>query len=562
MTRAGLEPGGRLRRIPARIAWTVAIAVPLAFLAVFFAWPVGAILLRGIVADGRVDLGAFGDVLGAGRTYRILAQTLWMAFAGTLGSVLLGIPGAYILYRCRFPGRAVLRGLATVPFVLPTVVVGMAFRALLSERGPLGFLGLDGTTTAVVLAMIFFNFSVVVRQVGTLWATLDPRTAEAARTLGASPFRAFRTVTLPRLGPAIASAGSLVFLYCSTAFGIVLTLGSPGYGTLETEIYLQTRVHLDLPVAAVLSILQFLIVLAAVIVSNRVRLGTETSLRLRETKDAPLGRADAWPAAITFATIGILILSPLAALVVRSFQRGGEWSLGNYALLATSGSGFAGGATVLQALEHSLRIALDAAVIALVIGIPLALVLSRRSRSPGVLRTQRVIDGAVMLPLGVSAVTVGFGFIVSLQAWSPQLAHSGLLVPLAQAVVALPLVVRSLVPVLRAIDPRLREAAMTLGASPGRVLRTVDGPFLVRGLGLAAGFAFAVSLGEFGATSFLASPNYVTLPVLIVRLLGRPGADNYGMALAGAVILAVVTATVMIVCERLRPRGVREGQGW
>src|SRR5699024_10600536 len=100
----------------------------------------------------------------------------------------------------------------------------------------------------------------------------------------------------------------------------------------------------------------------------------------------------------------------------------------------------------------------------------------------------------------------GFGFIVSLQATWPQLALSGMLVPLAQAVVALPLVVRSLVPVLRAIDPRLREAAATLGASPGRVLRTIDGAFLTRGLGLAAGFAFAVSLGEFGATTFLASP--------------------------------------------------------
>ncbi|WP_225735834.1 ABC transporter permease [Gulosibacter chungangensis] len=545
-----------------KIAWTAAAAVPLAFLAIFFVWPVGAIITRGFVQDGSLSLAIFGEVLGETRTWRIVAQTLWMAVAGTLGSVILGIPGAYILYRCRFPGRGILRGIATVPFVLPTVVVGVAFRALLADRGPLGFLGLDGTTTAVILAMIFFNYSIVVRQVGTLWASLDPRMPEAARSLGASPLRAFRTVTLPQLGPAIASAASLVFLYCSTAFGIVITLGQPGYGTLETEIYLQTRVFLNLPGAAVLSILQFIIVLIAVVVSNRARRGTETSLKLGEAKDARLGRGDLWPAVVTFVTIATLIIAPLLALVLRSLQRGGEWSLANYALLTTSGSGFSGGATVIQALEHSLKIALDATVIALVIAVPLALVLSRRTRSRRFQRAQRLIDGAVMLPLGVSAVTVGFGFIVSLQATVPQLAMSGLLVPLAQAVVALPLVVRSLVPVLRAIDPRLREAAATLGASPSRILLTVDGPFLARGLGLAAGFAFAVSLGEFGATSFLARPDYVTLPVLIVRLLSRPGADNYGMALAAAVLLAAVTALVMTVCEKLRPRGAGEVTGW
>ncbi|QUY60830.1 Iron ABC transporter permease [Gulosibacter molinativorax] len=544
-----------------KIAWTAAAVVPLAFLAVFFGWPVGAILARGFVTDGQFSLAMFGEVLGESRTWRIVAQTLWMAIGGTLGSVLLGIPGAYILYRRRFPGRAVLRGIATVPFVLPTVVVGVAFRALLAKQGPLGFLGLDGTTTAVILAMVFFNFSIVVRQVGSLWATLDPRMTEAARTLGASPFRAFRTVTLPQLGPAIASSASLVFLYCSTAFGIVVTLGQPGYGTLETEIYTQTTVFLNLPGAAVLSVLQFAIVLVAVLVSNRARSGTETTLKLGEVKDARLGRGDLWPAIVTFGTIGTLILAPLVALVARSLQRGGEWSFANYALLGTSGTGFAGGATVLEALDHSLKIALDATMIALAIGVPLALVLSRRTKSRGFQRAQRVIDGAVMLPLGVSAVTVGFGFIVSIQAFAPQLAMSGLLVPLAQAVVALPLVVRSLVPVLRAIDPRLREAAATLGASPARILRTVDGPFLARGLGLAAGFAFAVSLGEFGATSFLARPDYVTLPVLIVRLLSRPGADNYGMALAAAVLLAAVTATVMVVCEKLRPRGAGEVTG-
>ena len=544
------------------MGWGLAVLVPVALLTVFFGWPVGAMLWRGLSTEGRVDLGPLIEVLTTERTWRIIAQTLGMALAGTVGSVLLGVPGAFALYRLRFPGRLALRALVAIPFVLPTVVVGVAFRALLAKQGPLGFLGLDGTITAVVLAMVFFNYSVVVRTVGLMWSSLDVRAVDAARTLGASSWRAFRTVTLPQLMPAIASAASIVFLFCSTAFGIVQTLGRPGVGTIETEIYVQTTlVHLD--TAAVLSCIQFFIVIAVVLVSNRLRRSTETSLRMRDTRPRAPQRPDLAALVVTVAIAIVLVAAPLVALVARSFSTREGWGTRNYELLATSsGAGFGGGTTVLEALDHSVRIAIDATWIALLIAVPLALVLSRRPKSASWMRGQRLLDGAIMLPLGVSAVTVGFGFVVSIQAVVPDLARTGLLVPIAQAVVAVPMVVRVLVPTLRAIDPRQREVAATLGADPGRILRTIDGPVLVRGLGLGAGFAFAMSLGEFGATSFLASPEFITLPVLIARLLGRPGADNYGIAMAGAVILALLTAGVMLIAEQLRPRDAKEGPLW
>ncbi len=120
----------------------------------------------------------------------------------------------------------------------------------------------------------------------------------------------------------------------------------------------------------------------------------------------------------------------------------------------------------------------------------------------------------------------------------------------------MPIVVRTVLPVRRAVVPRLRQAAATLGAGPGRVLASVDLPMVVRSLGLAIGIAFAVSMGEFGATAFLARPDVPTLPVVVFRLIGRPGADNYGMALAASVVLAVLTAGVMALAERLRVPGV------
>ena len=217
-------------------AWTVAVLVPLAFLVVFFAYPVAVMAGRGFVSDGRLDLSGFADVFARPRTWRIIGQTLAQAGLATTVSVLLGVPGAYVLYRRRFAGRAAVRALVTVPFVLPTVVVGVAFRSLLVENGPLGFLHLDGTFAAVVAALVFFNYAIVVRGVGGMWERLDPRAEQAARALGATPWRALRTVTLPALTPAIASAASLVFLFCATAFGTVLVLGGLRYGTVETEM--------------------------------------------------------------------------------------------------------------------------------------------------------------------------------------------------------------------------------------------------------------------------------------------------------------------------------------
>ena len=216
----------------AALGWA-ALVVPVVFLALFFLWPVGRMLGLGL------DAAAFAEVLGRLRTWRIVGQTLGMALAATVFSVLLGVPGAYVLYRLRIPGRRVLRAFATAPFALPTVVVGVAFRALFDHSGPLGFLGLDQSTAAVICAMVFFNYAVVVRTVGSMWVGLADVT-DAARTLGAGPARAFCTVTLPQLGPAIAAGGGLVFLFCSTSFGIVQTLGRPGYGTLESEIFIQT----------------------------------------------------------------------------------------------------------------------------------------------------------------------------------------------------------------------------------------------------------------------------------------------------------------------------------
>jgi len=536
-------------------AWAAAAALPIAFLAVFFVWPVTALVARGFVVDGRWSLAGVQEVLAAPRTWRILTQTFAQAVLGTLGSVLLGVPGAYVLYRCTFPGRRLARAVASVPFVLPTVVVGVAFSALFAPSGALGGLGLQESLAGIVIALVFFNYSVVVRTVGALWSRLDPRAEDAARTLGAGRIRVLATVTLPALAPAIASAAALVFLFCASAFGVVLVLGGQSYGTIETEIWYQTTQLLDLPAAAALSMLQLLVVSVSLILAGAARTRQERALRLSGNPvERPLRGSDL-PAVLLTGTVVLgLLVAPMVSLVWRSFATADGLGLANYVALSGDAGQFT--VSVWQALANSLATGLAATGIAVGLGLGVSYVLSRRPASVPGRRVMRTVDAVFMLPLGVSAVTVGFGFLITLNRPPLDLRSSWLLIPIAQAMVALPLVVRTLLPTLRAIDPRLHEAAATLGAGPGRVVATIDAPFALRGLGLAVGFAFATSLGEFGATSFLARPDRPTLPVVIFQLIGRPGAENFGMAMAASVLLAVLTALVMGLAEWIGPRQV------
>ncbi len=538
-----------------RAGWVAAAALPLIFLGIFFAWPVSSLVARGFSSEAGSGLSAVTEVLSAPRTWRVVRHTLTLATLGTLASVPLGLPAAYLLYVVRFPGRGALRAFVTIPFVLPTVVVGVAFVALLGPRGPLAFLGWQESLPAIVAALVFFNFSVVVRTVGGLWGRLDPRAVQAARALGASPARAFRTVTLPALGPAIASAATLVFLFCASAFGIVLVLGGVRWSTIETEIWYQTTQLLDLPAAAALSITQLVIVALALMLTSWTGARQERALRLRgdaSGEHAWAWRRDGFASVVTGIVVATLLVLPLATLVVRSLRNRTGWTLEHYRALGTS-VGRSLPVPVWVAIRNSLVVALQATVIALVVGVLVSLVVSRRPRDPLARSGLRVLDAVYMLPLGVSAVTVGFGFLITLNRPPLDLRSSMILVPIAQALVALPLVVRSILPVLRAIDPRQREVAATLGAPPWRVLASVDGPFLLRGLGLAAGFAMATSLGEFGATTFLTRLDRPTLPVVIFRLIGRPGEATFGAALAASVVLATLTALVVLLAERLRP---------
>jgi thiamine transport system permease protein len=525
------------------------IAIPLGFFAIFFAWPVWAILHRSWAP------GAVRDVLADPALRHLIWFTFWQAVVSTILTLAVGLPAALVVARYDFPGRRAFRAFVTVPFVLPTVVVATAFLTLLRPGGLLAFTGWQRGIGPLLVAHVFFNVAVVVRTVGGFWSNLDPRRVEAARMLGASRTQAFRRVTLPLLAPALIAASSIVFLFTFTSFGVALLLADPAHATIEVEIYRRAALLLDLPTAAGLALIQLVAVLAVALVMARAQERRAVAQRLvarADTARRPRGGERVVVAVVIGATT-LFLGVPLLVLALRSFHVGGTWTLDAYRALGSSASTSTLFVSPWTALRNSIAFAAVATVIALAIGGLASVVIASR---PG--RATRSFDALLMVPLGTSAVTVGFGFLVAFDHPPFDFSTRWWLVPVAHAVVAIPFVIRAVVPAMRSIDPRLREAAAILGAPPRTVWREVDLPITARAFVVAAGFCAAVSLGEFGATLFLARPDTPTLPIAISRFLGRPGEINVAQALALSTILMALTALVVFGIERIRIRDLGE----
>jgi thiamine transport system permease protein len=523
------------------------VAVPMLFLGYFFAYPVVAITVRGLTPDGVFTPGVFIDVISSSSLQGVAAFTLWQAVLSTILTLLAGLPAAWVFARFSFPGRKLMRAATLVPFVLPTLVVGTAFLALIGPRGISG-VDLTGTLSIILTAHVFYNYAIVVRGVGAYWERIDPVLEDAARSLGASRWRTFTTVTLPLLRPAIASTSALVFLFSFTSFGVVLLLGDINHSTIEVEIWRQTTAYLRLDIASTLAVLQLIGVGAILAMYGHYQRRTAIQITYNaEPPPRPTTTSDRLAVGVVLSSTALLLGLPLIVLIGKSFiNPGGGVGLTNYANLLSLPNQSAAFIQPSEAILNSLGFALLATAVAVLIGVLASAALSYSGR-----RVARGFDLFVMLPLGTSAVTIGFGFLVAL-GWPVDLRTSLVLIPIAHALVAIPFVVRTTTPSMGSVQHHLREAAATLGARPSMAWWTIDLRLVARSILVGAAFAFAISMGEFGATSFITRPDSPTIPIAIFRLLGRPGSTPFGAAVAMSVLLMGITGIAVFVIDSLR----------
>jgi thiamine transport system permease protein len=567
---------------------------PFFFLGLFFFYPLARILALGL------DFTSLKASILT-RISQVLFFTFYQAVLSVLLTLLLGLPLAYLFARFDFPGKAIFRALTAIPFMLPTVVVAAGFNALLGPRGwanlaLMSLFGFDrppvafvGTLGAILAAHVFYNATIVIRLVGNAWAGMDTRLIDASRSLGASPWRTLIRVTLPLLRPSIFAASLLVFLFDFTSYGVILLLGGPRFATLEVEIYVQALKMLNLPAAALLSVIQLLCTLIFSFVYSFYITRVTSPLKPRAAWmniQKPKKLPEKTFVALMLTVLLAFFALPLLALPLRSVSRleadraassssppflgskwGGAWggslTTAYYSELFINRRGSLFYVPPFEAARNSLAYASLTVLFSLLMGFPAASALAR----PG--KLEKWVDPFLMLPLGASAVTLGLGYIITFNHaffpgnWILNTGHwtlitSPILIPLAHTTIALPFVIRNLQSALAMIPNRYREAAAVLGASPWQTWKTIDWPIISRAVVSAGAFAFTISMGEFGAASLLARPEYPTLPTAIYRFLSQPGGMNYGQAMAMATILMLACGLGIVLIEKLRLPGTGE----
>jgi thiamine transport system permease protein len=540
--------------------------IPVLFLLAFFFHPLLQVALRSIIQPDAWTQFSPSNLRIAWRSIRF---SFLQAALSMIMTACLGIPAAYLFGRFRFPGRNALRVASTLPFILPTVVVAAAFNALLGSNGWLNLLlmrffslsqppiQMFGTLSAIILAHMFYNTSIFIRVVGTAWERLDPNIEDASRILSSSPWRTFMRITLPLLLPSIISAMLLVFLFDFTSFGVILLMGGVQFATMEVEIYIQTTQFLNLKLAGFLASIQLLFSIAITYFGKRLDEASFAPIMPVMSEKGLRKPTTIWKKVFVLFMVIVLVVFmvvPLTALVFRATMvqtadgsaGAFRFSIANFQRIFVNERDALFFVPPFVALRNSALYAFSAMLIALTIGVFIVVGSGWSSR------IRSIMDAMVMLPLGTSAVTLGLGYLLAFSSSRSMVVFYPFLIPIAHALIALPFVVRIIQPAINAIPSNQHEVAVVLGISPNNLWWKLDLPIIRKPLITAAIYSFAISLGEFGATTFLTRPEIPTLPVAIFRYFGLPGQENYGKALAMSVILLAACAVGFLIIENLQ----------
>ena len=568
------RPAATVRAWAERHALGLVAVATAAVLIVVFYFPVATVFVEAVVVDGAITAAPVVGVLTSEfYLVEIFGFTAYQALLSTVASVALGLPGAWILARFEFPGRGVVRSLTILPFVMPSIMVAIGFVATFGRNGTLNAVlravGLPTvellfTLPAIVIAHAFYNAPLVARVTTAAWESVDASAVETARSLGASPTRAFYDVVVPQLLPAVAIGATLTFVFTFASFPIVLALGGFQLATVEVFIFSRIR-NLAYSEAAALAAVETVISLGLTYLYLRYEGRQRGDGQGADTQP----RRSVWPASWTPGAVGVraivagygvvvlaVFVVPIASMVLTSVTDGGGLTLDHYRfLLERQRTGASYQVRPLPAVWNSLLFGAGTLLVAVPMGVVLAVLTTRSFRG------RAAIDALTMAPLAVSGIVVGLGLLRGLvfgvEVLGTRLQVTGAIaIVAAHAVGAYPFVTRSVAPLLGNLDPRLVESARSLGATRVRALVDVELPLVAAGVVAGAAFAFAISIGEFDSTVVLAegSASY-TMPVAVERYLGR----RLGPATAMGCLLLAVTSLSFVVIDRFGDRYGRSG---
>lgn len=450
----------------------------------------------------------------------LIATTALIATSSAVVAAILGYPVGNWLATLSPKLKRLVSAIVLVPFLLPPFLIGLTLL-------PLQPTAVNSTTGIlwILAAHVFMNVGFI----GSVVAAnqIPKNQLEAASLDGAGPIRTRLLIELPQQLAGVISASLLVALYSATSYGLVLTLGQGRVETLETAVATAALRQLDLGAASILALLQTLLTLALFVMARS--LSAEPSPLFGENGvDARGSKLGQVLGTLLIAAVSIVI----GGVLIRAITLG-PGLFENLANLAGRGSRDLLNISVLDAALNSLRNLIVAAAIAL----PVSWLVAGR------LRTSYL----VLLPIGISPVVFGLVFLILSGYLPTSFSSSWLLVPIVQSLFLIPLSYQVLKPARQSVSKDLKDAALMDGAVGLKMFRFVEGPLIRRPLAVATAFVAMGSLGEFGAASFLAYGSQATLPLVMFRLISRPGEENLGMAMAAASLFILLVLVVVFV---------------
>ena len=500
----------------------------------------------------------FLDFLSDPWNLRVIAFSLFQAFLSALLSILVGLPGAWLLTHYNFPGQRWFRLLTYLPFILPSILVVLAMVLFFGNNGWInrGLMALLGTEeppvqflyslSGILIAHIFYNFPIAMKIIGDQWERISQQYLQAARSLGVGSTRRFFGITLPLLLPSIGSAFVLIFLLCMNSFAIILVLGGGiRYTTIEVLIYQLARIELDFSAAASLAFLQgglSLIGMAILLRGRNRRVEQISAIKSCLPEKLRNHSLKAWFALCWIILILIFTLGPLSAIVLDSFRKfeNGEWIYTWYwydkLFTWRENNHF------LSALWNSLRIGLGSALISSLCGLGLVSLIAYKKGGQ-----RRFWEVLTLFPLALSTVVFGVAWF---HFYQQNLAGTLPLIYVVMAMHALltcPYWIRVVLPTLESIPQQWHIESKMLGKKSLEYGLRILWPWLRTTFLIAFFFSFSLSLGELNSTMMIADDSVRTLPL---EIYGAISGYRFSYASAVAVILLLLSVSTFLAVER------------
>ncbi|MBS3821134.1 MAG: iron ABC transporter permease, partial [Phycisphaerae bacterium] len=515
------------------------------------------VLTDAATGEGSFSFFWFGRLM-EDQTLRFLVNGIALACLATLLSIILAVPLAVLRARFRFPGQAVLGVAVLVPLILPPFVGALSMKSLLGQYGSLNILlsniglfsmrnapdWLAGGLGSVAVLQALHLFPIMYLNASAALANIDPAHIQAARNLGAGPWRTFFSVTLPLMRPGLFAGGTIVFIWSFTDIGTPLILDYRNL--LPVEIFSRLtsadyggKTFAQVVVLLTLSVLMY--VLGKFIFGrDSGATGGKATIQAETARLGVRGTIGAW---LLFGGVLLLALIPHIGVVLLSTSD--HWI--NTILPARYTTAHlrdvVRSPATYRSIINSCRYAGASVSLDLVVGAAAAWLLVR-TRAAG----RTLMDTLVMLPLAVPGIILAAGY-VSLTApgtWFESIGPGGdpfLILVIAYSVRRMPFVVRGVGAGLQQVPESLEEAARNLGSTRRSAALRITLPLIAANIIAAAVLTFTFTMLEVSDSLVLAqrAADYpITKQIYDLFTSGTQDSNNlaaalgvYGMILLG-----------------------------